>query len=99
MVKLIVIYGVPENIEAFENYYVDTHLPLASKIPGVSKVELTRFIGTTTGDKLRQHRMAEVYFDTFAALQEGMRSPEGLATEADIPNFATGGVDILIGEV
>jgi len=33
-----------------------------------------------------------------AALQRGMGSPEGAAAVADVPNFATGGVSIVMYE-
>jgi len=33
-----------------------------------------------------------------AAIQAALASPQGQATVADIPNFATGGVDILMAE-
>ena len=99
MVKLTVVYGHPTDPEAFEAYYANTHMPLAAQIPGVQKVEITKFIGTPEGTAPSQYRMAEVYFDSLEALQQNMGSPEGQATVADIPNFATGGVDVNIGEV
>ncbi len=99
MVKLVVTYGHPEDPEAFETYYAETHLPIAAKIPNVTKVELTKFVGTPDGSKTSNHRMAEVYFDSIEQLQEGMGSAEGQAAVNDIPNFATGGVDVAIGQV
>ncbi|MEH6537410.1 MAG: EthD family reductase [Psychroserpens sp.] len=99
MVKLIALYGHPADSAAFEAYYSETHLPIASKIKGVSRVELTKFIGTPDGGKPSQYRMAELYFDSIEELQKQMGSPEGQATVNDIPNFATGGVDVMIGDV
>ncbi len=99
MVKVTVLYGHPENTEVFEKYYYETHLPIAGKIPNVKKVELTKFIGTPEGASPSQYRMAEVYFDNLNDLQAGMGSGEGQATVADLANFATGGVDVMIGEV
>ncbi len=99
MVKLIVLYGHPEDVAAFETYYSEKHLPIASKIQGVSRVELTKFIGTPDGGKPSQYRMAELYFDSIEELQKQMGSPEGQAAVNDIPNFATGGVDVMIGDV
>lgn len=99
MVKLVVMYGHPENAETFEKYYAETHLPLAAQIPGVQKVELTKFVGTPEGTAASEYRMAEVYFESMEALQANMGSAEGQTTVADIPNFATGGVNVMIGEV
>ena len=35
MHKLLVLYNEPKAPPSFRKYYVETHLPLASKIPGV----------------------------------------------------------------
>ena len=42
MVKLTVLYGHPEDPEAFEEYYANTHLPLAAKIPDVQRFEVAQ---------------------------------------------------------
>ena len=99
MVKIMVLYGHPVDSAAFEAYYSDKHLPLAAKIPGVSRIELTKFIGTPDGGKASQYRMAELYFESMEELQKHMGSPEAQAAVSDIPNFATGGVDVMIGEM
>lgn len=99
MVKLVVTYGHPEDPAAFEKYYFETHLGLAAQIKGVQKVELTKFIGTPDGSDPSKYRMAEVYFNTVEDLQKHMGEPEGQTTVNDIPNFASGGVDVMIGEV
>jgi uncharacterized protein (TIGR02118 family) len=99
MVKLIVTYGHPNNVAEFETYYAQKHLPLASKIPGVKRMELSKIIGTPDGSKPSQYRTAGLYFDSIEELQKSMGSPEGQAAVGDIPNFATGGVDVMIGEV
>ncbi|EPR66764.1 EthD family reductase [Cyclobacterium qasimii] len=99
MVKLVVMYGHPVDPAAFEAYYSETHLPIASKIKGLSRVEFTKFVGTPDGGKPSQYRMAELYFETIEELQKQMGSPEGQAAVNDIPHFASGGVDVMIGEV
>lgn len=93
------MYNHPVDSAAFEAYYSETHLPIASKIQGVSRVEITKFIGTPDGSNPSKYRMAELYFESIEELQKQMGSPEGQAAVADIPNFATGGVDVSIGEV
>ena len=39
MVKLTVLYGHPTDPGAFETYYVNTHVPLALKIPALAHFE------------------------------------------------------------
>ena len=99
MVKLIVQYGHPTDPEVFEKYYAETHLAIASKIPGVAKVEVSKVLGTPDGSDPSQYRMAEVYFNSMEDLQKNMGTPEGQATVADLANFATGGVDVMVAEV
>ncbi len=99
MIKLTVIYGHPTDVTAFEDYYKNTHLPLAAKMTGFEKVEFTKFISAPDGSAAAHYRMAEFWFTDPAALQTTMGSHEGQATAADIANFATGGVKLLVGAV
>lgn len=64
---------------------------------GVARLELTKIHGTPDGQKGDYCRMAELYFTSIEQMQETMSSPEGQATVNDLSNFATGGVNVLIG--
>ena len=97
MLKLTVLYGHPKDAEAFEKYYNEKHLPLATTMEGVAKLELTKFMGTPDGQKADYYRMAELYFTSPEQMQETMSSPEGQATTDDLSNFATGGVNVIVG--
>ncbi|PWK17767.1 EthD family reductase [Xanthomarina spongicola] len=97
MYKLTVLYGHPTNAEAFEKYYKEKHLPLASTMEGVDKLEVTKLLGTPDGQKADYYRMAEMYFSSVEQMQETMASPEGQATVNDLSNFATGGVNVIVG--
>jgi len=97
MLKLTVLYGHPTDAEVFEKYYKEKHLPLAATMEGVEKLELTKFMGTPDGQKADYYRMAELYFTSSEQMQETMSSPEGQATVNDLSNFATGGVNVIVG--
>jgi len=99
MIKATLLYGHPTDADKFEKYYAETHLPLAYKMPGVSKMELTKFISAPDGSQAAYYRMAELFFSDPAQLQQTMSSPEGQVTAADLSNFATGGVTMIIGAV
>lgn len=73
-------------------------MPLAAKMSGFEKVEYTKFIDGA-GGKAAEYRMAEFWFKDFEALQMTMNSPEGQAAGADLGNFATGGVRLLVGTI
>ncbi len=99
MQKVTVLYGQPSDPDAFEKYYRDHHMPLVAKMKGIAKVELTKMLGGPDGSSPEYYRMAELYFSDASQMQATMGSPEGQATAADLANFATGGVKVIIGTV
>jgi uncharacterized protein (TIGR02118 family) len=99
MVKVVVLYGPPSDPAAFEDYYANTHLPLAAKMPNVRRFEASRVSGTPDGGEASYYRIAELWFDSQEELQSSTSSAEGQATVADIATFATGGATVLIAEV
>lgn len=99
MIKVTVLYGHPTDPAVFESYYASTHMPLVGKIKGLAKAEVTKFLPNPDGSNAEYYRMAELWFDTPTTMQEALGSPEGKATTDDLPNFATGGVKMLVGQV
>jgi uncharacterized protein (TIGR02118 family) len=99
MVKLVVMYGPPADPAAFEEYYANTHLPLAAKIGNVKQFEASRAVATPSGEAPPYYRFAEIWFDSHETMQAAIATPEGQATTADIANFATGGVTMVVAEV
>src|SRR5262245_38533683 len=99
MVKLAVLYGQPKNPAEFEKYYADTHLPIVAQMKGVRRIELSKVTGTPGDGAPAFYRIAELYFDDADHMQSVMSSPEGKKTVADLANFATGGVTVMVAEV
>ncbi len=99
MVKMSVIYGHPTDAAAFEQYYTETHMPLVAKMQGLRRFEASKVVGTPDGSKPAYYRMADLYFDSPDHMKQVMATPEARATAADLKNFATGGVKLLISEV
>src|SRR3954467_13450056 len=96
MAKVLVLYKKPKSAEAFDTYYAATHIPLAKKIPGLKKYDISAGgVGTPAGPS-DIHLVAPLQFDSLAALQAGMGAPEGQAAGADLANFADGGVDLYL---
>jgi uncharacterized protein (TIGR02118 family) len=96
MARLLVLYKKPKNPEAFDKYYQSVHIPLAKKVPGLKQYDVSSGgVGTPTGAS-DIHLVAALDFETVAALQLGLASPEGQAAAGDLANFADGGVDLLI---
>ncbi len=42
MARLLVMYKTPRDAAAFDKHYADKHVPLAKKIPGLRKFEVSR---------------------------------------------------------
>lgn len=99
MIKGTVLYGHPKDAVAFKKYYSETHLPLVSKTSGIVKAEYTKFLPNPDGSAPVYYRMAELYFESQADMQQALNSPEGQAMAADKANFATGGATIIFGTV
>ena len=99
MVKLTVLYGHPKDPAAFERYYAETHLPLAAKMTGHTRIEVSKVVGAPGGGQPAFYRMANVYFDSPAQLDATMGSPAGKAVAEDLPKFATGGVTLFVSEM
>lgn len=98
MARLVVMYKKPEDAGAFDKYYFDRHVPVAKKIPGLRKYEVSRgLVGTPAGPS-PYHLVAILHFDNMAAIQAAMGSAEGQAAAADLGNFVTSPPDILMFE-
>lgn len=96
MARVIVLYKAPKDTAAFDKYYAEIHTPLAKKIPGLRRLELSRGPVASAAGPSGLHLVATLHFDDMAAVQSGLSSPEGQAAAGDIGNFATGGADILM---
>jgi uncharacterized protein (TIGR02118 family) len=99
MIKATVLYGHPADPELFETYYREKHTPLVNATTGIVKTEYTKFLPNPNGSAPVHYRMAELYFNNPEEMQWAMASAEGKAMAADLANFATGGVNILVGIV
>lgn len=96
MAKLVVMYKKPSNVAAFDAHYASTHAPLAKKIPGLRRFEVsTGPISTPQGDS-PWHLIVSLEFDSVDALKKGLDAPEGRAAAGDLSNFAQAGVELLM---
>src|ERR1700710_267231 len=98
MAEVVMFYTPPTNPPAFDKYYAETHIPLAKKLPGLRKYTVTKGPVATPGGPSPLHLIAVLSFDSMAAIGAAFASPEGKATAADVPKFATGGADLHFAE-
>ena len=83
MAQMVVIYRTPKDVEAFDRHYFGIHVPLAKKIPGLRKYEVSDGPIVTPVGNSDVYRIGTLYFDDLAAIQEAFASAEGQAAGAD----------------
>lgn len=96
MATLIALYNKPEDPEAFDRYYHASHVPLAKKIAGLRRYQISAgAVGSAQSDS-PYHLVAMLTFDSLEAIQQALDSEAGRATAGDLSNFAQAGVELLI---
>lgn len=85
MYKLIAIWSPPrpEEQQAFEEAYVERHLALAAKVPGLRKLVATRTDTGLEGAAPAFYRVAEMVFDSAESLQRAEHTAEWTELRAD----------------
>jgi uncharacterized protein (TIGR02118 family) len=96
MAELVVMYKTPKDIAAFDKHYFEKHVPIAKKIPGLRKYTVSQGPVATPAGLSPFHLIATLTFDNLGAIQAAFGSAEGKATAADVPTFASGGVDMIM---
>ena len=96
MAHVVVMHKTPKDAAAFDKHYAETHIPIAKKLPGLRKYEVSRGPVATPAGPSAFHLIATLYFDSMAEIQAAFGSAEGKAAAADVPKFATGGADMLL---
>jgi uncharacterized protein (TIGR02118 family) len=99
MVKLMVLYTHPADPDAFDQHYLDVHMPLVRAMPGLQRAESGRIHAPLDRGEHSWYRIAELYFADRAALDAGFSTPEGQATAADYGKIAPPGSRMFIATV
>ena len=88
MARMVVVYRTPADVEAFNRHYFETHAPLAQKLPGLRRYEVSRGPIACRGASSDAFMIATLHFDDMAALQNALASEEGQACGGDRQRFA-----------
>lgn len=87
MARMLVIYKTPQDPAAFDKHYFEIHVPLAKKLPGMRKYEVSRRPVTTLAGG-ETYMVAILTFDSLEAIKAAFASETGKACAADRANFA-----------
>jgi uncharacterized protein (TIGR02118 family) len=98
MVKLVALYKQPQDPAEFNRQYFEEHIPLAMKMPGLKRSEVSKITGSPMGQS-EYYLIAELYFDDMEALKAAMSSPEGKASAKNLMGFAKDIVTMMFAEV
>jgi uncharacterized protein (TIGR02118 family) len=98
MIRLTVLYGQPADPAAFDRYYREVHLPLASKMKGLKGWTIGKCQSASPGEASPYYLIVGLYAESREAMEAILNTPEGQAAVADVPNFASGGATFLYDE-
>jgi len=99
MIKLVAMYGKPQDPAHFDRYYREVHVPLAKKIPGLKRFTLHKVLGSPQEGEPPYYCLTEVYWDDLETARKALASADGQASYNDVPNYATGGVTFVFTEI
>jgi uncharacterized protein (TIGR02118 family) len=95
MPRLIALYNVPDDPEAFDAHYRDVHSAIVARYPSLRDVRLTK-PGGVAGRAAPYHLMAEMAFDSDADLEAALMSEAGAESARDLRSFAGAGVTLFV---
>jgi uncharacterized protein (TIGR02118 family) len=85
---IVVIYKRPDlTQEQFRRHLQEIHGPLARNLPGLRKY-MQNFVCEDPTRKPGWDAVVELYFDNWSSMEAAWASPQGLASDADLPAFA-----------
>src|SRR5437879_3800026 len=86
---MVVIYKRPGlTQEDFRRHLRDVHGPLAKELPGLRKYVQNYVCADPKRKAPGWDAMIELYFDDWPAMEAAWASPQGAASDADLPVFA-----------
>lgn len=94
MARMVVIYRTPQDPKAFDEHYFGVHVPLAKRLPGLRKYDVSRRpIVSPAGDP-EPYLIATLHFDDLASMRAAFGTPDGRALAADRRMFAPNDDDL-----
>lgn len=94
------IYNHPADAQAraaFDEYYANTHTPLAKTLPGLQELTVFHPDDAPDGTKAPYYLIAILKYASAEACQESFGSEIGQTVLADVPKFAFQGVTLAQG--
>ena len=84
MVRFLVLYPQPTDPAAFDRHYMEVHVPLAKRLPGLRSYTLCRRPSPIRGPE-PYYQVAELDWDDMDSLQRDFASPLGEEVALALP--------------
>ena len=88
MMKLMVLYTPPAQVEEFDSHYTAVHVPLVAAMPGLVRAETAVVVATPDGSPAPYHRVAALYFEDGDAMGAAFASEAGKSAARDAAELA-----------
>ncbi len=63
MIRVLALHNTPVELSSYDDYYVNVHMPLVRRIPGVRNIRYGRVIRAADGGPAPYFLISDVYFD------------------------------------
>lgn len=87
MVRFLVLYPPPTDLEAFDKHYFEVHVPLVKQFPALRRYTVSRNPSRVRGPE-PCYLVAELDWDDMASLRQDFASPLGQETTRDADKLA-----------
>ena len=87
MVKVLILFAIPENAAAFDVHFERTHWPLLQALPHLKKVLVNHIAGAAVGES-PYYQIVELHFDNQDEMTDALNSKPGQAVARDLASFA-----------
>ena len=84
MARVLVLYKTPRDAAAFDRHYSQTHIPLAKKIPGLRKYEISQGPVAGPAGASGVHLVATLHFDEYGGGAKSIRQSGRPNAAADV---------------
>lgn len=82
MVKFIITFSTPSNVDVFERAYNDL-LALVERMPDIQRRQVVSVLGSPIGEA-PYYRILEIYYDSVEQMEASLRSKAGQETGGEL---------------
>ena len=97
MIKFMILFRQPEDVDKFENVYQD-FLALVERMPHIQRRQVVHITGSPQGAP-EFYRILEIYFETSDLQREALLSPVGQEAGTELNRLPSDSFQLLYADV